>query len=40
MIRPDPGRKQFLYRGGGGSLKKTSTEIEKKEMLGGIILLI
>ena len=40
MIRPDPRREYFLYRGGGGSFKNFQYEIEKKYSLRGIILLI
>ena len=34
MIRPDPWRKSFLYRGGGGSLKKSPLKLKKKKDFG------
>ena len=35
MIRPDQMGKYFLYRGGGGSLKKSAMKLKKKIGIGG-----
>ena len=40
MNRPDPRRKYFSYKGGGGSLKNLHYEIEKQCSLGGIFVLL